>query len=57
MRRFLFNGRRLRTSYRNVPLDAIMALLSEAHEQDAYFDSCCLHRPLRKFRLKDPGEQ
>lgn len=48
MRQALFAGRRLRASYRCVPLDAILALLDRADERDEDFiDSCCLHRPRR----------
>lgn len=58
MRQSLFARRQLRASYRNVPMDNILALLSEAHEQeDAYIDPYCWHRPLRKFRLRVRGEQ
>ena len=48
MRQSLFAGRRLRASYRNVPMDAILALLNGFDEaDDAYSDSYCLHRPSR----------
>ena len=51
MRQSLFAGRRLRASYRNVPMDAILALLEGVDEpDDAYSDSYCLHRPLRRLR-------
>ncbi len=57
MHQSLFAGRRLRASYRNVPMDNILALLSEVNEQDNNFiDSYCL-RPLRRFRMKDREEQ
>jgi hypothetical protein len=47
----LFAGRRLRTAYRNVRMDDILALLSEVDEQDNDFiDSCCLQRPRRLIR-------
>ena len=50
MRRALFAGRRLRASYRCVPMDDILPLLEKADEQDEDFiDSYCLHRP-RRFR-------
>lgn len=46
MRQSLFAGRHLRASYRNVPMDDILALLETADEQDNDFiDSYCLHRP------------
>ena len=58
MRESLFAGRRLRAPYRSTPMDNILALLSEADEQDDDFiDSYCLHRPLRKFRLRHRREQ
>ena len=58
MRQSLFAGRRLRASYRNVPMDNILALLNEADEQDNDFiDSYCLHRPLRKSRMRNGEEQ
>ena len=48
MRQSLFAGRRLRASYRCVPMDAILALLEKTDEQDdLYADAYCLHRPLR----------
>ena len=48
MRSSLFTNRQLRPSYRNIPMDDIVALLDKADEQDdALFDSCCLHRPQR----------
>jgi hypothetical protein len=48
MRQSLFAGRRLRASYRNVPMDAILALLNGVDEAaDTYSDSYCLHRPSR----------
>ena len=47
MREALFAGRRLRASYRNVPMDNILALLSEADEQDNDFIDSCLHHPHR----------
>lgn len=51
MRQSLFAGRRLRASYRNVPMDAILSLLQGVDEpDDAYSDSYCLHRPLRRLR-------
>lgn len=54
MRQSLFAGRRLRASYRNVPMDNILALLDGVDEQDdLYVDSYCLHRPLRRCRMKD----
>jgi hypothetical protein len=54
MRQSLFAGRRLRASYRNVPMDAIMALVEGVDEpDDAYSDSYCLHRPLRHFRTSE----
>ena len=54
MRSSLFTNRRLRASYRNVPMDDIVALLEKADEQDdAIFDSC-LHRPRHlRSRMKD----
>jgi hypothetical protein len=58
MRQALFAGRRLRASYRNVRMDDILALLSEVNEQDNDFiDSYCLHRPLRRFRVRDREAQ
>jgi hypothetical protein len=49
MRQSLFAGHRLRASYRNVPLDDVLALLDRTDEQDdGFFDSCCLHRPRRR---------
>jgi hypothetical protein len=57
MRKSLFAGRRLRASYRSVPMDNILALLSEADEQnDDFIDCYCLHRTLRKFRLRHRKE-
>jgi hypothetical protein len=54
MRQSLFAGRRLRASYRNVPMDAILALLEGVEEpDDTYSDSYCLHRPLRRFRTNE----
>jgi hypothetical protein len=54
MRQSLFAGRRLRASYRNVPMDAIVALLEGADEpDDTSSDSYCLHRPLRRFRTTE----
>jgi hypothetical protein len=54
MRQVLFAGRRLRASYRNVPLDAILALLDQADEQDQDSIDCYLHRPRRlRCRMKD----
>jgi hypothetical protein len=54
MRQSLFAGRRLRASYRNVPMDAILALLEGADESDdTYSDSYCLHRPLRHSRTSE----
>jgi hypothetical protein len=51
MRPSLFAGRRLRASYRNVPMDSILALLEGVDEpDDDYSDSYCLHRPLRHLR-------
>jgi len=48
MRQALFAGHRLRASYRNVPLDDVLALLDRVDEQDEDFiGSCCLHRPRR----------
>jgi hypothetical protein len=48
MRSSLFAGRRLRASYRNVPMDDIVALIERADEQDeTFFDSGCLHRSRR----------
>jgi hypothetical protein len=48
MRQSLFAGRHLRASYRNVPMDNILALLDRADEQDDDFtDYYCLHRPRR----------
>ncbi len=48
MRQSLFAGRRLRASYRNVPMDAIVALLEGVDEpDDAYVDSYCLNHPRR----------
>lgn len=46
MRQSLFAGRRLRASYRNVPMDNILALLDGSDDQDDdSSDSCFLHRP------------
>jgi hypothetical protein len=54
MRRSLFAGRRLRASYRNVPMDAILALVEGVDEpDDCYSDSYCLHRPLRRFQTNE----
>jgi hypothetical protein len=54
MRQSLFAGRRLRGSYRCVPMDDILALLDGADEpDDCYSDSYCLHRPLRHFRMNE----
>jgi hypothetical protein len=55
MRQSLFAGRRLRASYRCVPMDDIIALLDRADERDEDFiASCCLHRPRRlRSRTKD----
>lgn len=54
MRQSLFAGRRLRASYRNVPMDDILALLKGVDEpDDAYADSYCLHRPLRRYWRKE----
>jgi len=48
MRQSLFAGRRLRASYRCVPMDDIMALLERSDEQDEDFiGSYCLHHPRR----------
>jgi hypothetical protein len=55
MRQSLFAGRRLRASYRNVPMDNILALLdgSDEHDDDS-IDSYCLHRPrLRRSFMKE----
>lgn len=50
----MFAGRRLRASYRNVPMDDIVALLEGVDEpDDTYSDSYCLHRPLRRFRAHE----
>jgi hypothetical protein len=49
MRQSLFAGRRLRASYRNVPMDNILALLDGVDEQDDDFvDSYCLQRPRQR---------
>jgi hypothetical protein len=54
MRQSLFAGRRLRASYRNVPMDAIVALLEGTDEpDDAYTDAYCLHRQLRRLRTHE----
>jgi hypothetical protein len=46
MRQSLFAGRRLRASYRNVPMDNILALLHGSDDQDDdSVDPYCLHRP------------
>jgi hypothetical protein len=48
MRQSLFAGRRLRASYRCIPMDAILALLDQADEQDdLYIGAYCFHRPHR----------
>jgi len=58
MRRALFAGRRLRASYRCVPMDDILALLEKADEQDEDFiDSYCLHRPRRLRPRMNEEEQ
>ena len=57
MRQSLFAGRRLRASYRNVPMDAIVALLEGVDEpEDAYADSYSLHRSLPRFRMNEEGQ-
>lgn len=58
MRQSLFAGRRLRSSYRNVPLDDILALLDGVDEQDdLYTDAYCLHRPRRmRSRIEEEGQ-
>jgi hypothetical protein len=55
MRQSLFAGRRLRASYRNVPMDNILALLDRSDDQDDdSSDSYCLHRPrLRRSFMKE----
>jgi hypothetical protein len=55
MRQSFFAGRRLRASYRNVPMDNILALLDGSDEQDDDLsDSYCLHRPrLRRSCMKE----
>jgi hypothetical protein len=55
MRQYLFAGRRLRASYRCVPMDDILALLDRVDERDSDFtDSYCFHRPrLRRSRMKE----
>ena len=58
MRQALFTRRRLRASYRNVPMDNILALLESAHEQDEDFiDSYCLRRPRRLRSRMNEEEQ
>jgi hypothetical protein len=58
MRQSLFAGRRLHASYRNVPMDNILALLDGVDEpDDAYADSYCLHRPLRRSRMNEEEQQ
>jgi hypothetical protein len=50
----LFAGRRLRASYRNVPMDNILALLDRSDDQDDEFTDCyCLHRPRRFHYMKE----
>lgn len=58
MRQSLFAGRRLRSSYRCVPMDDILALLDGADEQDdLYSDGYCLHRPRRlRSRIEEEGQ-
>ncbi|MDB4893962.1 MAG: hypothetical protein JWN15_224 [Firmicutes bacterium] len=54
MRQSLFAGRRLRASYRNVPMDNILALLDRSDDQDDEFTDCyCLHRPRRFHYMKE----
>lgn len=54
MRQSLFAGHRLRGSYRNVPMDSILALLDRTDEQeDALTDSYYLYRPRLSRRMKE----
>jgi hypothetical protein len=54
MRQSLFAGHRLRGSYRNVPMDNILALLDRTDEQeDALTDSYYLYRPRLSRRMKE----
>jgi hypothetical protein len=57
MRQSLFAGRRLRASYRCVPMDDILALLERADEQGDSFIDSCLHRPRRlRCRMKEENQ-
>ena len=57
MRHPLFAGRRLRASYRNVPMDNILALLNGVDEQDDDLtDSYCFHRPRLSCRMKEEAQ-
>lgn len=47
MRASLFTRRRLRSSYRNVPMDVVVALIEEACQEDDFFVES--HKP-RRFR-------
>jgi hypothetical protein len=54
MRHSLFAGQRLRASYRNVPMDNILALLDGSEQDDDSTDSYCMHRPrLRRSFMKE----
>jgi hypothetical protein len=54
MRQSLFAGRRLRASYRNVPMDTILALLERSEDGDEDFNFYCLYRPrLRSHHMKE----
>jgi hypothetical protein len=54
MRRSLFAGRRLRASYRGIPMDTILALLDRTDEQNEDFSDCCGLRPRRlRSRMKE----
>jgi hypothetical protein len=57
MRQTLFAGRHLRASYRNIPMDNILALLNGVDERDDDFtDAYCFHRPRRFHHMKEEEE-